>query len=424
MHNQKNQRTTGQEDADNGREEADGVNLERRAFLRQSAQAALPIALYGAASVPAAAQVPSSVMPPITPPLQPGLIIREKEPANLEFPFSTLATFVTPNEQFYIRNHFPQPKIEAQAWRLTVEGAVERPFTLTYAELMRMPSHTSTTMLECAGNIRVFLVPKAEGAQWELGGAGNAQWTGVPLAAILKRAGVRSTAVEVVLEGEDAGEIKEEPKSPGKIHFARSLPLEKARDGKVLLAYRMNGAELSASHGFPVRALVPGWYGMASVKWLTRIVVTERPFDGFFQSLQYSYFERRNGLPTLVPVTEMQVKAEIARPAMDEAVQANTSYRMHGAAWTGGSDVTKVEVSKNGGLTWAAARLVDNSSNGRVVDAWRLWEYDWHTPSRPGRYTVMARATDARGRVQPMERDPDRRSYMISHVLPIEIEVR
>ncbi len=186
----------------------------------------------------------------------------------------------------------------------------------------------------------------------------------------------------------------------------------------------MNGAELSASHGFPVRALVPGWYGMASVKWLTRIVVTERPFDGFFQSLQYSYFERRNGLPTLVPVTEMQVKAEIACPAMDEAVQANTSYRMHGAAWTGGSDVTKVEVSKNGGLTWAAARLVDNPSNGRVVDAWRLWEYDWHTPPRPGRYTVMARATDARGRVQPMERDPDRRSYMISHVLPIEVEVR
>ena len=240
---------------------------------------------------------------------------------------------------------------------------------------------------------------------------------------LLERAGVRAGAVEVILEGADSGEISEEPKSPGVIHFARSLPLDKARGPQVLLAHRMNGAALPAAHGFPVRALVPGWYGMASVKWLTRIVVTDRPFGGFFQSLQYSYFQRRDGLPTLVPVTELQVKAEIARPAMHEAVRANTAYRMHGAAWTSDAEVTRVEISADGGRTWAAARLLDAAKAARGLNAWRLWEYDWRTPSRPGPCTVMARATDSRGRVQPMERDPDRRSYMISHVLPIEAEI-
>jgi len=350
-------------------------------------------------------------------------ILREKEPENLEFPFSTLSSFVTPSEQFYIRNHFAMPRLDASAWRLSVEGAVERPFTLGYDELLRMPARTATATLECAGNGRVFLVPKASGAQWELGGAGNAEWTGVPLAALLDRAGVRAGAVEVIFEGADSGEISEEPKSPGVIHFARSLPLAKARGPRVLLAHRMNGAALPPAHGFPVRALVPGWYGMASVKWLTRIVVTDRPFQGFFQTLQYSYFQRRDGLPTLAPVTEMQVKAEIARPAMHEAVRANTAYRMHGAAWTSDSAVTRVEISVDGGRAWAAARLLDAPPAARGPDAWRLWEYDWRTPPRPGPRTVMARATDARGRTQPMERDPDRRSYMISHVLPIEVEV-
>jgi len=179
-----------------------------------------------------------------------------------------------------------------------------------------MPSRTIVAMLECAGNSRVFLVPKENGLQWDLGGVGNAEWTGVPLRVVLERAGVRPDAVEVVLEGADAGESKEEPKTPGIIHFARSLPLAKALEKEVLLADRMNGAQLPQSHGFPVRAIVPGWYSMASVKWLTRILVTDRPFNGYFQSSEYSYWERNNELPTMSPVTEISVKAEIARPAI------------------------------------------------------------------------------------------------------------
>ena len=221
---------------------------------------------------------------------------------------------MTPNTRFYVRNHFVAPKLEARDWRLKVEGAVERPLELTYDDLLKMAPRTQTALLECAGNSRVFLTPKASGVAWELGAASNAEWAGVPLAALLDRAGVRGSAVEVILEGADAGEIKDEPKSPGKISFARSLPLDKARKPEVLLAHKMNGDDLPAAHGFPVRAVVPGWYGMASVKWLTRIVVADRPFQGYFQSLSYTSFERVNGLPSMVPVTELEVKAEVARP--------------------------------------------------------------------------------------------------------------
>jgi DMSO/TMAO reductase YedYZ molybdopterin-dependent catalytic subunit len=169
-----------------------------------------------------------------------------------------------------------------------------------------------------------------------------------------------------------------------------------------------------------VRAVVAGWYGMASLKWLRRIIVTDRPFHGFFQTMQYAVWERRHGLPSLVPVAEVQVKAQIARPAPFEVVSRGTAHRMYGAAWAGASDVARVEVSDDGGQTWAPAKRL-----GQPVEfAWRLWEHPWRTPERPGRCIVMARATDEQRRTQPKERDPGRRDAVISHVLPIEIEVR
>jgi DMSO/TMAO reductase YedYZ molybdopterin-dependent catalytic subunit len=388
--------------------------LDRRTFLQRAAAVTVP--LLSVAGFPrefarCRGAAESSF---------PGLILREKEPENLEFPFATLNSFLTPNEHFYIRNHFPIPQLEVKNWRLKVEGAIERPLELNYDDLTKMPSRTQVALLECAGNSRGFLTPKAKGVQWELGAVGNAEWTGVPLAAVLDRAGIKKGAVEVVLEGADEGEIKEDPKSPGKIHFARSLPLEKARKPEVLLAHRMNGKELPPAHGFPVRAVVAGWYGMASVKWLTRIVVTDQPFQGFFQTLDYSYFERRRGLPSLVPLTEMEVKAEIAHPASHEVIPVKSSYRIHGAAWAGESEVTKVEVSTDGGTTWADARLLEKW----VPHSWRLWDYEWQTPGQAGFVTVMARATDRRNRVQAGKHDPDRRGYKISHVLPVEVELR
>lgn len=350
-----------------------------------------------------------------------GLIVREKEPENLESPFSTLTSFVTANEQFFIRSHFAVPKINRDTWRLQVEGLVRHPCELSFADLLKLPSRTVTMALECAGNSRIFLSPKVSGLQWELGAVGNAEWTGVPLAAVLKHAGLKPGAVEVVLEGADSGEIKKEPQSPGKIHFARSLPLAKALMPEVILAYHMNGQPLSASHGFPVRAIVPGWYGMASVKWLNRIVVSDSTFRGYFQTSDYTFWEERDGLPIqLLPVTEIEVKAQITRPVLHEVVPANSVYRVHGSAWTGESEIAKVELSTDGGATWHDTKVLGEP----IPYSWRLWEYYWRTPPEPTTSILMARATDARGNVQPMQRDTHRGAYMITHVQPIEVEIR
>jgi DMSO/TMAO reductase YedYZ molybdopterin-dependent catalytic subunit len=384
------------------------INMfHRRDFL---AAAAAPFYVQAIAGPRAMAQAPTAA--------HPGLIVRQQEPMNLEFPFSSLDSFVVPTERFYVRNHFAMPQLAAATWSLEVTGAAARPFRIGYEELRRLPSVTRTVTFECAGNNRVALVPRERGVLWGSGAVGNAEWTGVPLAALLERAGLQGTAVEVVLEGADEGAVNEDPRSPGPIHFARGLPIAKARQD-VLLAYRMNGRDLTPAHGFPVRAVVPGWYGMASVKWLTRIVAVERPFQGFYQTLDYAYWERPAGLPTLRPIGEMDVKASIARPAAFEVIAAGQPYRVHGAAWTGEGDITQVEVSTDGGATWAAARLLGE----RVPHAWRLWESTWAAPVA-GRHTLMARATDSRGRTQAMRRDLDRRNYMISHVLPVLVDAR
>ena len=354
-----------------------------------------------------------------------GLIERLREPQNLEFPFHTLDRFVIPNDRFFVRCHFAIPTLETRTWRLSVEGAVERQLSLTSEELRRMPSRTVTATLECAGNSRGLNDPPLRGVAWQQGAVGNAEWTGVPLAAVLERAGVRSGAVEVVLEGADRGEISADPRPTGTIPFARSLSLAKARQDEVVLAYRMNGADLPASHGFPLRAVVPGWYGVASVKWLTRILVVTAPFQGFWQTTDYSYFERFNGLPIQRPITEMQIKSLIAQPRSGDTVSPGAEVRVHGAAWAGESEVARVEISADGGQTWSAARILPPPQSATPPRfAWRLWEYAWRAPAAAGRYTLMSRATDARGRTQPAVRDQDRRTYMVNHLLPVEVQVR
>jgi hypothetical protein len=190
----------------------------------------------------------------------------------------------------------------------------------------------------------VHLSPPVPGSQWGQGAVGNAEWTGVTLASILDRAGLKESAVDVILEGADLGQVNLDPKSPGPIHFARSLPIDKAKKDEVLLAYKMNGETLTPSHGFPLRVVVGGWYGMASVKWLKRIIVSETPYGGFWQTLDYSYFERRDGLPTLKPVTAMQPKAILAKPSLHEVISASKPYRFFGAAWAGEQAIAKVEV--------------------------------------------------------------------------------
>ena len=359
--------------------------------------------------------------------LRDGRIVRTESPLNLEMPFSTVDSFITPTKSFYVRTHFPIPAIDRNAWRLYVEGEVEKPFSFNYEELMTIEPVTAPVTLECAGNNRNFLEPKVKGVQWHLGAVGNAEWTGVPLSVLLDRATLKPNAREVVLEGADLG-VLEDPKSPpGGLKFARSIPLEKARRD-VLLAYKMNGDDLPPEHGFPLRAIVPGWYAMASVKWLQRIIVIDRPFTGYYQTIDYAYWkktdygywQRGEEIAELTPLSEMQVKAEIARPEQGETVPVKTNVRVSGAAWACDAEIAKVELSTDGGATWNDAKLLGAPN----CNAWRLWEVNWQTPSQPGKQTLIARATDSLGRTQPLHRDPARETYMINHLLRIEIEVK
>jgi len=370
------------------------------------------------AACPALAS-PTSVPAGLSQALFPGLMTREQEPLNLELPFPTLAERVVPTNRFYVRSHFPIPAVEVASWKLSIEGGVGKELQISYEELRSLPATTLIATLECAGNGRARLAPKAKGLLWEQGAVGNATWTGVPLSVLLERAGVLPDAVEIIFEGADQGTVTDEPKAPGTISYARSLPLAKARQPEVLVAYLMNDQPLTPEHGFPVRLVVPGWYGMASVKWLHKITVSAAPYAGYWQTLEYAYWQRTHGLPTLTPVTEMLVKAEIARPALREAVPAGQPYRVFGAAWTGESEVTGVEVSTDAGHTWHAAQLLDEA----VPFAWRLWEFTWTPPTAPGRHTLQARATDRAGHCQPTNHDPDRRNYMITKITSVEVLV-
>lgn len=349
----------------------------------------------------------------------PALITRQRDPDNLESHFSALDGVLTPNESFYVRSHFEAPAIDAAAWRLRIEGAVDQTVDLSLQDLRAMPARTYTAVLECAGNGRLYLKPKKEGVQWELGAVGCARWTGVPLATVLDRAGVHASAVDVVLEGADFGTPEKSDHPKGKITYSRSLPLNTARRPEVLLAYEMNGEPLTRSHGAPVRAVVPGWYAMASVKWLRRIVLVDHRFQGFWQTVDYAFWSARDGQPPEhFPITEIAVKSTIARPAAHDRIPSGTPVRVFGAAWSAGAAIDSVEISVDDGKVWNSATLID----GAHEHAWQRWEFIWN-PEKAGRYTLRSRATDADGNTQPAEHDKDHGGYIVHHTLPVAVEV-
>ncbi|HUJ96280.1 MAG TPA: sulfite oxidase [Terriglobales bacterium] len=308
---------------------------------------------------------------------------------------------VTSNIDFFIRNHFSTPQIDADKWALEIGGLVSSPLKLSYADLLLTASMRHPVTIECAGN-------RSGG-----GGVSTALWSGVPLAELLKQAGLRSGATNVVLYGADSGGGGEVP--PG-THFARAIPLERAMDPSTLLAYEMNGEPLPADHGFPLRAVVPGWYGMDSVKWLTRIEVLDKPFDGYFQKEEYMAL-RLKGDPQ--PVTRMQVSSKFLRPSEGEEIRVKT-YRVEGVAWAGEHKITKVEVRIDPGGVWQTANL----AAAPVAMVWTAWNYDWNV-ARPGSYTLQVRATDEEGRIQPEIRDPERKdSYELNTPARVNVTVR
>jgi DMSO/TMAO reductase YedYZ molybdopterin-dependent catalytic subunit len=236
---------------------------------------------------------------------------------------------------------------------------------------------------------------------------------------LLERAGLEEDACEIVLEGADRGMAKEQPIPPGPISYSRSLPRNKALRREVLIAYQMNGRELPLDHGYPVRAIVPGHYGMASVKWLTHIQAVRELFQGYWQTSDYGYWDYLDGKPVRRALGEMKLKSEIIRPGVYETLTPNRVYTLTGAAWAGETEVTEIEVSTDGGLTWVKAEFLDPAQRY----AWRRWKYDWLTPKNPGQYTLLSRANDSNGNIQPDKHDENHGSYVINHTLPIEVFV-
>ena len=345
------------------------------------------------------------------------LITRQTEPDNLETPFDRLGGLIS--EAHSVRSQFPVPPLDPASFRLEVTGPGRSPRAFSLDDLRRLPVHTRRVTMECAGNGRVYLSPRASGVQWELGAVGTAQWTGVLLSAVLQEAGVPEEVTEAVLVGLDRGQMHDPVNSPGPIAYARSLPLATAQED-VLLAYEMNGAPLSPAHGAPLRAIVPGWYGMAAVKWLGRVHLQAGPYPGYFQTVDYARWEEPAGLPAVrVPLAEMQVKSQIARPAPHETLSCGQAVQLLGAAWTGQGEVTRVEVSTDGGESWADAEFLDAPEAG----VWRRWRMSW-TPAAPGAYTLLSRAHDSAGHSQPREHDPLKGSYEIHHTLPVPVTVR
>jgi DMSO/TMAO reductase YedYZ molybdopterin-dependent catalytic subunit len=311
-------------------------------------------------------------------------VVVKPEPFNAETPPAALAKAHTPTASFYVRSNHSEPELSSATHPIAVGGAVKTPFTLELAQLARGPVCSLTVTLECAGNGRTSMAPLPEGEPWGQGALGTAVWKGVPLAKVLARAGLRPDVVEVLIEGAD-GE--------GRKRFARSLPMSKALHPDTLLALEMNGAPLTRSHGAPVRLIVPGWYGMASVKWVSRIEALTEPFEGHYQRERYIYDMSDGRAPE--PVTRMRVKSMITSPEEGTRV-APGRVVVQGMAWSGERRVVQVELAVDGGESWRRATLLEAPR----PSAWVRWAFTWERAA-PGRHTLRARATDEAGETQP-----------------------
>lgn len=299
-----------------------------------------------------------------------------------------LDSWITPNAKFFRVAHYDEPQIAEADWRLDVTGLVQRPARLSLADLKARPRAEVVFTVECSGN---------HGFPWLVGAIGNARWVGTPLAALLQRAGIQRGATEIVFVGHDEGE---ETLRGQKFRqsFARSMSVEDAMSPANLLCYEMNGAPLPAPHGYPARLIAPGWYGIASVKWLKRIEVQNTRFMGRFMARDYVTIreEQRGGETVAV---ETSVGRARLKSAPAKVTRKNGQYRIYGAAW--GGPVARVEVAIDGG-PWQKA-LIDRTND--APHAWKIWTLDWRNPT-PGEHTITSRAIGRDGTMQPAPTDP------------------
>jgi DMSO/TMAO reductase YedYZ molybdopterin-dependent catalytic subunit len=354
----------------------------RRQFLASGAAGAAALAASREAVAQATAQAQKFHVKPV-----PGEIFVDHG-INKETRLETLRGYLTPASHFFIRNHATSPTLDLRTWRLRIEGnAVERPVELGFDDLPRLPSRSVTAFVECAGNgrgfFKEFMGKVASGTQWRLGAIGVAEWTGVPLGAVLDLARVKRDTprdiLNVLVEGLDSVKVN------------RPLSLAKAFEDDTLLAYAFNGEPVPADHGFPVRAIIPGWVGINNVKWVGRIEVRNTVID--VPTTTKTYVLDGPDYPSKVVLRLQTIKSAVALPWGAQLPAGR--QRVRGFGWSPVGRIKSVEYSLDRGATWAPAVLREPN----IARAWVRWDFEWD--ARPGDHVILTRATDDRGNVQP-----------------------
>jgi sulfite dehydrogenase len=400
-------------------------NWDRRSWLRWGMAALLSNSLIGGCSrrteEPAVIETSSDFLMRF-PEKAPLRVVNDRPPC-LETPWSYFDRDLTPNEVFYVRWHLQgiPTTIDLRTWRLKVQGHVERPLELSMAELRRMETVSVVAVNQCSGNSRSLITPHVPGAQWRNGAMGNARWTGVPLRALLERAGVKAKAVQVTFDGLD------EPPLPSVPDFLKALDIEHAlqAEAEVLVAYEMNGAPLPMLNGFPVRLVVPGWYATYWVKALAAITVLPHRFDGYWMAKAYRIpaTPGANETPDQLvaqtqPIGRMNIRSFFVRPLEAQRLPVGRPCELNGIAFNGGSGIKKVQYSTDGGRTWNDARL--GKDLGRY--SFRRWQAEW-TPSAVGDYRLQVRALGKDGETQPAAPTWNRGGYMRNVIEEIRVTV-
>lgn len=323
-------------------------------------------------------------------------------PLNLEASLDLLSQAITPIEHFFLRNNHPIPVTTPAEWRLTIDGYVERPYTLDYTELLALPAVRMVAFLECYGNGRQRFTEQgqeADGVPWRNGAIGNAEWLGVPVAEVLRRAGIRAGAVQVECRG-------------GAPDFVRGVEADKLLDD-ALLAYAMNGRSLPEAHGGPVRLVVPGWGGINWVKWIVGLTVLDHESTSPYNQQSYVLIDSDGHIQG--KAREVRVKSVIVNPRPSQPIVAGR-HAISGMAWSP-VGVACVDVSVDGGQQWQAATLLDDLG----PRAWRQFRWDWH--AAPGEYQLAARATDLAGNVQPIEVPFNQKGYLMNAIEIVPVRV-
>jgi sulfite dehydrogenase len=351
------------------------------------------------------------------------LILLTSRPPQLETPLRYFKEFVTPNDTVFVRWHISNipTSVDLAKWRLNVGGNTEKELHLSMEDLKKLEAVTYTAVIQCSGNGRGLFEPRVAGGEWGNGAMANVTWTGARLKDVLNMAGLKAGSVDVSFNGLDSGPL---PKVPD---FVKSLPVDKALEEDIIVAYEMNGTSLPMLNGFPARLVVPGWYATYWVKSLSDITVHTDPFEGFWMKKAYRIPDNDCGCvepgaspKKTVPINRMTTRSLIIDPPMDARIKLNHPVEIMGIAFSGGYSIKDVIVSVDGGKTWKEARITGNDK-GKY--SWVQWFYPWK-PSKSGQYTLMARATNAIGESQPFDLLWNPSGYLLNRIEKTDVVVK